>query len=43
MKICRRARGKLRVSPLDLLAYLGISWLQDMKRAATAVTTLLET
>jgi hypothetical protein len=43
MEICHHARGKPRVSPLDLLAYLGISWLQDMKRAAAAVTTPSET
>jgi hypothetical protein len=43
MEICHRARGKLRVSPLDLLVYLGISWLQDMKGAAAAVTTPSET
>jgi hypothetical protein len=39
MEICRRVRGKSHVSPLDLLAYLGISWLQDMKGAAVAVMT----
>jgi hypothetical protein len=43
MEIRRHARGKLRVSPLDLLAYLDISWLRDMRRAAAAVTTLSET
>jgi hypothetical protein len=43
MEICRRARRKPRVSPLDLLAYLGISWLQDMKGATAAVTTPSET
>jgi hypothetical protein len=43
MEIYRRTRGKLRVSPQDLSAYLGISWLQGMKRAEVAVTTPLET
>jgi hypothetical protein len=43
MEICCRVRGKPHVSPLDLLAYLGISWLQDMKGAAAAVTTPPET
>jgi hypothetical protein len=39
MEICHHARGKLRVSPLDLLVYLVISWLQDMKGVAAVVTT----
>jgi hypothetical protein len=39
MEICHRARGKPRVSPLDRLAYLGTSWLRDMRRAAVAVMT----
>jgi hypothetical protein len=42
MEICR-VRGKPRVSPLDLLAYLVISWLQDMKGAAAAATIQSET
>jgi hypothetical protein len=43
MEIYRHVRGKPRIGPLDLLAYLGISWLQDMKGAAAAVTTPSET
>jgi hypothetical protein len=37
MEICR-AQGKLRVSPLDPLECLVISWLQDMKGAAAVAT-----
>jgi hypothetical protein len=36
-------RGKPRASPLDLLACLVISWLQDMKGAVAAVTIQSET
>ena len=36
-------RGKPRASPLDLLACLVISWLQDMKGAAAAATIQSET
>jgi hypothetical protein len=43
METCRRVGGKPRVSPLDLLAYLVISWLQDMKGAAAATTIQSET
>jgi hypothetical protein len=43
MEICCHVRGKPHVSPSDLLAYLGNSWLQGMKRAAAAVTTPSET
>jgi hypothetical protein len=43
MEIYRRVRGKPHVSPLDLLVYLDISWLQDMKGVAAAVMTLSET
>ena len=42
MEICR-ARGKPRVSPLDLLAYLAISWLQNMKAAVAATMIQSET
>jgi hypothetical protein len=43
MEICRHARGKPHVSPLDRLACLSTSWLLEMKRAAAAVMTALET
>jgi hypothetical protein len=33
-----RVRGKPRASPLDLLACLVTSWLQDMKAAVAAAT-----
>jgi hypothetical protein len=42
MEICRRARGKPRVSPLDRLACLATSWLQGMRRAAAVAMTPLE-
>jgi hypothetical protein len=42
MEICR-VRGKPRASPLDLLACLVISWIQDMKGAAAASMIQSET
>jgi hypothetical protein len=42
MEICR-VRGKPRVSPLDPLACLVISWLQDMKGAAAVAMIQSET
>jgi hypothetical protein len=42
MEICC-VRGKPRVSPLDPLACLDISWLQDMKGEAAVVTIQYET
>jgi hypothetical protein len=42
MEICRRARGKPHVSPLDRLACLTTSWLQGMRIAAAAAMTPLE-
>jgi hypothetical protein len=43
MEICRRVQGKPRVCPLDLLAYLDISWLQDMKGAVATTMIRSET
>jgi hypothetical protein len=36
-------QGKPRASPLDLLACLVISWVQDMKEAVAAATIQSET